>query len=297
MALFNKKTTLVHHITYMGIMVAINLIFIVLATYIPFLVFLLVLLLPFASAIVSYYCKKRYYPIYAIASIGLCFIFNIPDTIFYVIPAVITGFIIGLLLDKRIHPFWSVLFTSIVECGLTFAFIPLIDFIGNTNIVHAFLSLFRLESFQYQEIITYLFIYFVALLQCIITHYVLLMDIKKIGVEVKTDVHYLTPYIIGLEVALVLVFISGIWFVPLGFVFLEISFYFAFLLFVDLLLSKKPIVYVLLGIMVTISFFGFVFSYQRVVTPKGLLLVSLFPLAICLVSFIKNYLLKCEINI
>ena len=297
MALFNKKTTLVHHITYMGIMVAINLIFIVLATYIPFLVFLLVLLLPFASAIVSYYCKKRYYPIYAIASIGLCFIFNIPDTIFYVIPAVITGFIIGLLLDKRIHPFWSVLFTSIVECGLTFAFIPLIDLIGNTNIVHAFLSLFRLESFQYQEIITYLFIYFVALLQCIITHYVLLMDIKKIGVEVKTNVHYLTPYIIGLEITLILVFVFGIWFVPLGFVFLEISFYFAFLLLVDLMLSKKPIVYVLLGILMTVSFFGFVFSYQRVTTPKGLLLVSLFPLAICLVSFIKNYLLKCEINI
>ena len=39
MTVFKKKTTLVHHITYMGIMTAINLIFIVLATYVPFLMF------------------------------------------------------------------------------------------------------------------------------------------------------------------------------------------------------------------------------------------------------------------
>ena len=88
MALFKKKTTLVHHITYMGIMAAINLIFIILATFVPPLMFLLILLLPFASTVVSYYCLKRYYIIYAVATIGLCLLcsFNISDTIFYVVP-------------------------------------------------------------------------------------------------------------------------------------------------------------------------------------------------------------------
>ena len=65
MALFSKKTTLVHNITYMAIMTAINLIFIVLDTFVPFLMFLLILLLPFVSAVVSYFCQKRYYIIYA----------------------------------------------------------------------------------------------------------------------------------------------------------------------------------------------------------------------------------------
>ena len=121
MAVFQKKTTLVHHITYMGIMTAINLIFIVLATYIPFLMFLLILLLPFVSTIVSYYCQKRYYLIYAVASIGLCLIFNISDTIFYVVPAIITGFLIGVLLEKKINPFWLILSSTVVESALTFA--------------------------------------------------------------------------------------------------------------------------------------------------------------------------------
>ena len=297
MALFNKKTTLVHHITYMGIMTAINLIFIILANFVPFLIFLLILLLPFASTIVSYYCLKRYYLIYAIASIGLCLIFNIPDTIFYVLPAIITGFFIGVLLEKGAHPFWLVLFSSIIEAGLTFAFIPLINLIANTDIVQDFLKIFKLDSFAYQEIATYLFIYFISLLQCILTQFVLLNDVKKMGIIVTSKVSTLTPYIIGLEISLALVFAFALFYAPLAFVFLEIAIYFAIFLLVDLLYSKKPIVYIILVILCIAAFFGFVLLYQRVTAPLGLLLVALFPLSISVVSFVKIYLLKCESNI
>ena len=127
MALFKKKTTLVHHITYMGIMTAINLIFIVLATYVPLAMLILILVLPFASTVVSYYCLKRYYFIYAVASIGLCLLFNVSDTLFYVVPAIACGFVIGASLEKGIHPFWLVLSTTIINAALTYAFIPLIN--------------------------------------------------------------------------------------------------------------------------------------------------------------------------
>ena len=297
MALFNKKTTLVHHITYMGIMTAINLIFIILANFVPFLIFLLILLLPFASTIVSYYCLKRYYLIYAIASIGLCLIFNIPDTIFYVLPAIITGFVIGVLLEKGAHPFWLVLFSSIIEAGLTFAFIPLINLIANTDIVQDFLKIFKLDSFAYQEIATYLFVYFISLLQCILTQFVLINDMKKMGIIVTSKVSSLAPYIIGLEISLALVFTFALFYTPLAFVFLEIAIYFAIFLLVDLLYSKKLIVYIVLVILCIASFFGFVLLYQRVTAPLGLLLVALFPLSISVVSFVKIYLLKCESNI
>ena len=297
MALFNKKTTLVHHITYMGIMAAINLIFIILANFVPFLIFLLILLLPFASTIVSCYCLKRYYLIYALASIGLCLIFNIPDTIFYVVPAVITGFVIGVLLDKKAHPFWLVLSSSIIEAGLTFAFIPLINLIANTDIVQDFLKIFKLDSFAYQDIATYLFIYFIALLQCILTQFVLLNDVKKMGIIVTSRVSSLVPYIIGLEFSLLFVFVFALFFAPLAYVFLEIAIYFAVFLLVDLLFSKKPIIYICLGILFIGAFFGFVLLYQRVTAPLGLLLVALFPLVIGVISFMKICLLKCESNI
>ena len=297
MALFNKKKTLVHHITYMGIMTAINLIFIVLATYIPFLMFLLILLLPFASTIVSYYCQKRYYIIYAIASIGLCLIFNISDTIFYVVPAVITGFVAGILLDKKVHPFWLILSTSVIETALTFAFIPLINLICNVDIVYSFLSAVKLNNFQYKTEITYLFIYFISLLQCVLTQFILLTDGKKIGIIIDTCVASFMPFILGLESAITLSFIFSFFYVSLALVFASISIYFAVFLLIDLLLSKKAVIYIILCSSLVVAFFVFVIIYQRIAAPTNMVLIVLFPLAVCITSFIKNHLLKYESNI
>ena len=297
MALFSKKTTLVHHITYMGIMTAINLIFIVLATYVPFLMFLLIFALPFASTIVSYYCQKRYYIIYAVASIGLCLIFNISDTIFYVVPAVITGFLLGLLLKKKVHPFWLVLSSSIVEAALTFAFIPLINLISNVDIITSFLSIFKLNEFLYRTEITYLFIFFISLLQCVLTNFVLLSDGKKIGININTQVASFSPFIIGLEAVIILSLLFSFFYVPLALVFIAISIYFAIFLLMDLLLSKKPIVYVILSTLFVIAFFAFAILYKKIIAPCNIVLVVLFPLAICITSFIKNCLLKYDSNI
>ena len=292
MELFSKKTTLVHHITYMGIMTAINLIFIVLATYVPFLMFLLILLLPFVSAVVSYYCKKRYYIIYAIASIGLCLIFNISDTIFYVVPAIVTGFMIGLLLEKKINPFWLILSSTIIESALTFALIPLINLIGNVDIVVTFLTIFKLNEFVYKTEVTYLFIYFISLVQCTLTHFVLLGDAKKIGIDVNVEVISYGPYIVGAELMMVLSLTFAFFYVPLALIFLAISIYFAIFLLIDLLISKKTLIYVLLGALLLISFFAFAILYATIKAPSGLLIAIIFPLLISLVSFVNNYLIK-----
>lgn len=297
MAVFQKKTTLVHHIAYMGLMTAINLIFIVLATYIPFLMFLLILLLPFVSTVVSYYCQKRYYIIYALASIGLCLIFNISDTIFYVVPAVITGFVIGVLLDKKINPFWLILLSTIIESVLTYAFIPLINLIGNVDIVETFLSIFKLTSFTYKTELTYLFIYLIALIQCALTHFVLLTDANKVGIEVNINVYSYGPYIIGSEIFTLLCLIFSLFFAPLAYVFLMIAIYFTIFLLIDLIMSKRVIVYVLLGIILLASFFIFVIFYSKIIPPYGLILTSIFPIGVIVISFINNYLLKRGSNI
>ena len=297
MALLQKKTTLVHHITYMGIMTAINLIFIVLATYLPFLMFIPIIFLPFASAIVSYYCLKRYYIIYAVASIGLCMIFNISDTIFYVVPAVITGFVIGWMLDKKVNPFWMILVSTIIEAALTFAFIPLIYLLSNVDIVNTFISAFKLDGFAYKVELTYLFIFFISLIQCGLTHFVLLSDAKKIGIDINIAVDSYAPYIIGLEFALILTFIFALFYLPLALIFLAISLYFAIFLLIDILTSKKILIYVLLVVLLLGAFFSFAIFYTKLIAPFGVILFTLFPITILLVSFINNYLLKGKGNI
>ena len=297
MALFQKKTTLVHHITYMGLMTAINLIFILLATYLTFLMFLLVLILPFISAVVAYYCQKRYYIIYAVASIGLCMIFNIQDTLFYVIPAVITGFVMGVLLDKKVYPFWMLLSTSIIEAALTFAFIPLINLIGNIDIVDTFISAFRLSDFVYKTELTYLFIFFISLLQCGLTHFILLSDAKKIGIEVNTRVDSFAPFIIGSSLSMILALVFAMTYTPLAFVFMAVSIYFVVFLLIDIITCKNKIAIIVLVSLLVLSFFGFAIFYPMVKAPNGLILVLLFSFSITIASFVNNYLLKGARNI
>ena len=187
----------------------------------------------------------------------LCLIFNISDTIFYVIPAIITGFMIGYLLDKRVNPFWLILISTIIESALTFAFIPLINIISNVNIVETFISAFKLDGFVYKNELTYLFIFFISLIQCGLTHFVLLSDARKIGIEITTTVNSYAPYIIGLEITLLFVFIFSLFYLPLALILLMIAIYFSIFLLIDILLSKKVIIYVLLVVLLLLALFSF----------------------------------------
>lgn len=297
MALFQKKTTLVHHITYMGIMTAINLIFIVLATYIPLMMLLLILLLPFASTIVSYFCMKRYYLIYAVASIGLCMIFNIGDTLFYVVPAIASGFLIGVFIEKGIHPFWMVLSSTIINAALTYAFIPLINLISNADIVLAFLTIFNLKDFPHRTELVYLFIFFISLVQCALTHFVLLSDSKKLGIEINTRIGSFAPYLIGLELCTLLSICFALFYMPLAVTFLAIALYFSIFMLVDLMMAKKLGVYIGIGIMLFVGIIVFALFYEHMQKQYGVILFTVFPLFVGLVSFVKNYLLKYTLNI
>ena len=95
-----KRETLVQNIAYMAIMAAINVVFVLITTLVPALLFLMIFVLPLTSTMVTLLCKKKYFPIYAVATIGLCMVvtlWKIDDTIFYVIPSIITGFFQSLL--------------------------------------------------------------------------------------------------------------------------------------------------------------------------------------------------------
>ena len=72
--MFKKRETLTQNIAYMGLMAAINVIFVLLTYFVPFLIFVLVFVLPLTSVVVTIFCQKKYLPIYMLATIGLCLI-------------------------------------------------------------------------------------------------------------------------------------------------------------------------------------------------------------------------------
>lgn len=294
MAILQKKTTVVHNITYMAIMAAINLIFIIFATYLPISILILIIVLPLVSTVVAYFCLKKFYLIYAFASIGLCLLFNITDTIFYIVPAVITGFFMGLMLEKKSNPFWMILISSLIQSALAYLFIPLINLISNTDFVLSILTMFKLQDFIYKNEITHLFIFFTSFAQSILTTFVLINEIGKMGIKIETKVSSFVPYIAGLMMCLVISILCAIFGSSYSFVFVAISFYFSVFLLFDLLTCQKKVIYFLIVFTLIISFFGFVFLYSQINKPYGFILFGLFSFSIGLVSFLNNYLLNTK---
>ena len=146
MTIFKKRETLIQNISYMALMAAINVVFVLLTTFVPFLFFLIVFVLPLTSTIVMLFCRKRYFLIYAFATLGICLIVtlsNIGDTLFYVLPSIITGGLFGLLIEKNINNNVIIILATIAQSILTYATLPLIELFSGINVINTFVNLFK----------------------------------------------------------------------------------------------------------------------------------------------------------
>ena len=184
MALFKKRETVVQNIAYMAIMAAINVIFVLLTAILPPLMFLIVFVLPLTSAVVTLFCKKRYFPIYAIATVALCLLTTmgiyIYDTFFYVIPSLITGFVFGLLIEKRAPAIYIIVGSTALQYVLSYLTFLILDMIlPDINFIDALLSIFGLRDFVYKEVFIHLFLFTLASIQTAFAYFILKKEVKN----------------------------------------------------------------------------------------------------------------------
>ena len=205
--MLKKRITPIQNITYIDLMSAVNVIFVLLTTLLPLLYVLIIFVLPLTSVIVYLYCKKMYFPIYAVATIGLCLIFNlwrITDTIFYVAPSIITGLIFGICIEKKVPAFFLILISTVVQAGITYATIPLVNLMVDINTIEYFLRLVKLGEFEYKDFLPPVFIFVISSIQMLLTYLVLKEEIVKVGYEINTkDISELVLFI--MEISLIVI--------------------------------------------------------------------------------------------
>jgi len=299
MAIFKKKNTLIGNITYMALMAAINVIFVLLASWIPMLLLLLVFILPLASTIVAYFCEKKYFIIYAIATVILCTIssfWDLGNVIFYVVPSIISGLVFGLLLEKRVPPIFIILSAVLTQLLLSYLAIPLIQLIYQRNIVTDFATLFGLENYTYLNYVEHMFVCALAMIQQTLSFMIINEELSRFDVNphfAKNDsliIALATIFFILLSALFAWLF-PEVSYVPLLFSLL-LSIY-----LIGISISEKTRwVIIAIPIALFLSFFLFSIFYQPVkqITdePLGLLLIQFFPLFIAIIVLINNYLLK-----
>ena len=292
MKLFKKQESIVQNMVYMGLLAAVNVVFVLLTYFVPFLLFVLVFVLPLCSVIITYYCKKYYFPIYFAVVVGICLVIDLPDTIFYVIPSLITGFIFGLFVDKKIQPIFSVLLATIVQFGISLGFIPLIKLITGRDIVSDMATIFHLQEYVYLNYVVVSFVFFVAFAQIMISYMVMHSELTKFGISFSNDdtnIFILDLISVGFGLLMIL----------FAFVYPVLSFVFLMLLFivtVDRLLYLDYSHYKLYLIELVVISLGTIFFvaglYNQIKSPLGLLLIGFLPFSISCVCLLNKCLLS-----
>ena len=292
MGLFKKQETIVQNMVYMGLLAAVNVVFVLLTYFVPFLLFVLVFVLPLCSVIITYYCKKYYFPIYFIVVTAICLLIDLPDTIFYVIPSLITGFIFGLFIDIKIQPIFSIIIATVVQFGISLAFIPLIKVLTDRDIIYDMAKIFHLVDYEYLNYVVVSFVFFVAFAQVMISYMVMHSELSKFGVSFSKDTKNIFILdLISIGCSLLMILFAFVY--PLlSFVFLMLSFIVTIdrLIYLDFEHYKLYIVELVIISLGTIFFVALI--YNMIPSPLGLLLIGFLPFMISCACLLNKSLLS-----
>lgn len=275
-------------------MAAINVVFVLISSLLPVLFILLVFILPLTSVIVTIYCKKRYYPIYFVTTLVLCFAvtagFSIFDTFIYVLPSLITGFVFGIMVEKNVPAIYILVSNTIIQFILTYlTFLVIGQIVGQVSFFDSIYNMIGLSEFQYKPVLTYIFTYIIAQIQIVLSYILVKYEVRRIGLEINLNVtNRFILYIITL-IGLLLTILS-IFYFPNGSVLLTLLILpIVMFEFIDLIVQRAVIIYVMLGLSILISIFLFAFLYQFVPSPNQLILLYVFFGLITIIDFILNY--------
>lgn len=294
MSVFSKRKTPIQNIAYIAIMGAINVLFVLLSNVFPLLLFLLVFILPLTSTIVTIFCNKKYYPIYFIVTLALCILvsygFSIFDTLVYVIPSLITGFLFGFCFEKSTPMILILLGNTILEFLLSLlTFYILGSFITNMNMMNTLISAFGLTNFAFKKEFALIFLYVIAQIQIVLSYAFIKVELKRFGLEfnLNSPNRYLM-YVVSICLFLVAI-ISYFYFSEFTIVFTLMPLVIYVYETSTLIMKKKTINYVLLGIGHLAFIFIFAFLYSCLAAPNQFILLYVLFGLVTIIDFLDNY--------
>ena len=297
MSWFFKKETLIRTICFMAFFVAINVVCSFLTTVLPLISILLIIFLPLTSAIVEVMCKDRWFPIYAVATIGLSIVVSLSSidfTIFYIVPSIFTGYIFGLFSKRNLPSMFAIFLAAIVQTLLSFAFIPLLQLITGSNLIDVFVKILKISNrFWFDSVILLLF-FLVSLIQVILSYIVVQNELNKFGQ--KTECKYNQERIAGFTTigAAVLSAIFSIFYMPLCYLFIGIAYYFAVFVVIFQVQSKNKFCLIADGAALLVGIILYAALNQFIKDEVEFALFAVTPGLISIVSICYSFLKKSE---
>ena len=297
MAVLIKKETLIRTICFMAFMVAINVVCAFLTTIIPLVSIILIIFLPLTSALVEVTCKDRWFPIYAVATIGLSIVVSLSSidfTIFYIVPSIFTGYIFGLFCKRNLPSMFAIFFASIIQTILSFGFIPLLQLIAGSNLIDVFAKIFKISNRFWFDTSIILLFFAISLIQVILSYIVVENELKKLGVktECKLNQERIASYSAIGSFLLALVF--SFFYLPLSYLFVGTAYYFGVFIIVFQFASKNRFCLIADGVSILIGVILYAALNKYFENGTDFVLFAIIPLLISVISISHSFLKKSE---
>lgn len=297
MNFFRKKTTFTENIAFMALLCAIDVVFSVLATLVPLSDIVIVLFLPLVSAFAGCYCESKYLPIYIVSSIGVCLLascYDLGAVLFYVIPAILSGSFYGFLVEKKIPVSLIVFLTALLEMGLNYASLPLIQMLYQVSMIDNAKTLLGLNDYVYVDDIVPTFIFGFSLAQAGLSHFFIQGILSDFKQEFAPEgVYQRVEPIIGILFGGLAVGL-GFAYIPLAYVFLAFSLYFSALSIRNLIHPLPWWVFLVFGVMEGASIYAFALLSPFFPKDTSLLLSAFFFVSADTPSLLSSLLLSMK---
>ena len=281
----------------MSFFVAINVICSFLTTVLPLVSIILIIFIPITSAVVEVNCKDRWFPIYAFATIGLSIVVTLSSidfTIFYIVPSIFTGYIFGLFTKKKLPSMFAIFFATIIQTGLSFTFIPLIELITGSNLLDVFVKIFKISDRFWFDTLVLLIFFAVALMQVILSFIVVTNELKKFTTDKTENYGQSLVASVSSLLSAVLSTSFAFFYIPGALLFIGISFFFVVFVVIDQVNLKDKVSLIVDGsiVFVTLLLFALLNKYFENGVEFVLLLIT--PVLISLFSIFYSFLKKSK---
>lgn len=301
MKFFRLRATPVENITFIAMMVAFDAILSLIATLLPFSGLFIMLVAPLLSAAVSLFCQKRYIPIYILGAIGISIAvtaWDFMNTLFYLIPAVVTGSLYGFLWKARMPASFNIFVTTIVSFVFFLFSLWLLRLIFDQNdMVEVLLSFIGRRGDTIARDIFPLFALGYSFAQTGITHAFMLYELKKLGVEEVQEgrFEFFHPIIAVFFFALSVTI--GIFYAKVGYFFLGIGIFWLVYSLCNWFLDPRPLAIAGMVISLIGGVLSFAGLYRLMPSQSGLLLLTIPFSLFALFAFLNRFLPKKKAKI
>ncbi len=295
MKIFRTRITPVENITFIAMMAAFNALISLIGTLLPFSAFFIMILAPLTSAAVALFCKKRYLLIYLFASMGICIAVTAWDfmtTLFYMIPALITGAVYGFLWRLRLPTVANLFLCALVSMAFFYLSILLIKGLLGADMVQVLLTLIQRGQDPIAADIFPLFVFVYSLTQVAIMHAFLSSELERLGREQINEGRIVIFYPITGILLLSICLICAFFHAKTAYFFLGIGIYWSFssiLLFLPKF-HKLSILLLVLSLFGSVMLFAGVYRYMP--GQSGLCLLSAPFMLLCLIGLLNKGLNK-----